>query len=60
MREKIKKVADRGYIKDGEVDSLISFFAVPKGEEDIRMVYDATKCGLNEVIWSPNFFFLVT
>ena len=20
------------------------------------MVYDATKCGLNEVIWSPNFF----
>ncbi|GFH53884.1 hypothetical protein CTEN210_10360 [Chaetoceros tenuissimus] len=56
MRKKIKKVADRGYIKDGEVDSLISFFAVPKGEEDIRMVYDATKCGLNEVIWSPNFF----
>lgn len=38
------------------MDSLISFFAVPKGEEDIRMVYNATKCGLNEVIWSPNFF----
>ena len=56
MRKKIKKVADRGYIKDGTVDSLISFFAVPKGAEDIRMVYDATKCGLNEVIWSPNFF----
>lgn len=56
MRKKIKKVADRGYVKEGDVDSLISFFAVPKGADDIRMVYDATKCGLNEVIWSPNFF----
>ena len=56
MRKKIKKVANREYIQEGDVDSLISFFAVPKGKDDIRMVYDATKCGLNEVIWSPNFF----
>jgi hypothetical protein len=20
------------------------------------MVYDATKCGLNELVWAPNFF----
>ena len=35
--------------------SLTGCFAVPKGEDDIRMVYDATKCGLNEHIWAPNF-----
>jgi hypothetical protein len=29
--------------------------AVAKGEDDIIMVYDASKCGLNDVIWSPTF-----
>lgn len=35
--------------------SLTSFFAVPKGEGDIRVVYDATRSGLNNAIWTPNF-----
>lgn len=35
-QKEIKKVVERDYIKDGD-DSLISFFAVPKGEETIRM-----------------------
>jgi hypothetical protein len=38
------------------VSSLTSFFAVPKGTAGIRVVYDATRSGLNDAIWAPNFF----
>ena len=55
MAGKIGKVRERGYILPGEVNSLTGFFAVPKGTEDIRIVYDATACGLNHALWSPNF-----
>ena len=55
MAEKIDKVRSRGYILPGEVNSLTGFFAVPKGEDDIRIVYDATACGLNAALWAPNF-----
>jgi hypothetical protein len=60
--ETIKKVVDklmsareRGYISMGEVKSLIFFFDVPKGLDDIRMVYDGTKSGLNAALWAPWF-----
>ncbi len=56
LKEKIAKVVRRGYISSGDVKSLITFFAVPKGQSDIRIVYDATKCGLNDVLWAPNFW----
>ena len=55
MRDKLLKVVDRGHISGGPITSLTGFFAVPKGESDIRMVYDATKCGLNDTIWAPTF-----
>ena len=56
VEAKIRKVRDnRGYLELGHVCSLTGFFAVPKGSDDIRMVYDATKCGLNEALWAPNF-----
>ena len=29
------------------------FFYVPKGEDDIRMVYDGTKLGLNKSLYAP-------
>lgn len=35
--------------------SLTRFFAVQKGEDDIRMVYNGTASGLNDVLWAPNF-----
>ena len=55
--KKLQKVLNRGYIDpDTVVQSLMSFFYVPKGEDDIRMVYDGTKCGLNDVVWVPSFF----
>ena len=55
MTEKLEKVRSRGYIRPGEINSLTGFFAVPKGDDDIRIVYDATACGLNEALWAPNF-----
>ena len=46
----------RRYITRGYVKSLTGFFAVPKGEDDIRIVYDASRCGLSYALWCPNFF----
>lgn len=54
--EKLRKVRDRKYIRHGYVKSLTGYFAVPKAGTDIRVVYDATKCGLNDAVWAPNFF----
>jgi len=34
---------------------VTSYFAVPKGDCDIRLVCDATKSGLNKCIWVPLF-----
>ena len=50
------KVQKRGYVAPGHVVSLTNFFAVPKGLDDIRMVYDTTNCGLNDAVTPPNFF----
>ena len=55
MATKIHKVVGRDYIGAGRVTSLTGFFGVPKGTDDIRMVYDASKSGLNDVVWAPNF-----
>ena len=52
---KLKTVRERRYIRKGIVKSLTSYFAVPKGDSDIRLVYDASKSGLNAHLWSPSF-----
>jgi hypothetical protein len=43
-KEKILKVVKRWYLQTAgtQVKSYIKYFAVPKGEDDIRLVYDAT------------------
>jgi len=56
LSKKVNKVLDRRYLESGYVHSLINYFAVPKGKDDIRVVYDGTKCGLNASVWAPNFF----
>ena len=56
LEAKIRKVREREYIQPGYVKSLTGFFAVPKAGTDIRVVYDATQCGLNDALWAPNFF----
>lgn len=55
MKHKLQKVRNLGYVAPGRVNSLTSFFAVPKGESDIRMVYDGTKSRLNDAMWAPWF-----
>ena len=55
VMDKLNKVRRLGYIGPGEVKSLTSFFAVPKGADDIRMVYDGTVSGLNDSMWVPRF-----
>jgi len=37
------------------VKSLTGFFSVPKDEDDICMVYDASALGLNDALWALNF-----
>jgi hypothetical protein len=55
IRDKLDVTISKSYITAGQVLSLTSFFSVPKGETDIRIVYDASKSGLNSVLWTPNF-----
>jgi hypothetical protein len=55
VRLKLQKVWLLRYIVPGLVTSLTSFFAVPKGDSDLRMVYDRTKSGLNACLWAPWF-----
>jgi hypothetical protein len=40
VKSKLTKVTKTGYVVPGHVESLTSFFALPKGEGDIRMFYD--------------------
>ena len=53
--EKINKVRRLLYTGPGETKSEIDVFQVPKGNDDIRFVYNGTSCGLNNVLWSPWF-----
>ena len=55
VSEKLRTVRSKGYIVPGKVLNLTSYFAVPKGDSDIRVVYDATRSGLNSCIWVPSF-----
>jgi hypothetical protein len=58
MREKIEKVLKRMYLvpTDLSIKSNIKFFPVPKGEDDIRIIYDATANELNKAVWVPTFW----
>ena len=55
ISKKLEDVRYKGYIAPGPVSSMMSYFDVPKGTNDIRMVYDGTKSGLNSVMWAPWF-----
>ena len=56
---KIMEVLRRGYVVIPSalnyIKSLIDYFEVPK-DDDIRLVYNGTSCGLNEVLYAPNFW----
>ncbi len=57
-KEKIGKVIKRRYLlpTDSLVKSYIESFTVPKGEDNICMVYNATANKLNEAVWAPTFW----
>ncbi|KAL7577827.1 hypothetical protein ACA910_010575 [Epithemia clementina (nom. ined.)] len=55
-RGKLDKVWKRGYIAPLEnIRSLTSFFSVPKGETNVRIVYDEMKSRLNASLFAPWF-----
>eukprot|EP00956_Cyclotella_meneghiniana_P036907 scaffold132204_cov35-Cyclotella_meneghiniana.AAC.1 len=56
LRKKEAKLVHRRYLEFGFVDSIVPRFGVPKGEDDIRLVWDATRCGANETVWAPSFW----
>jgi hypothetical protein len=55
VKTKFTKFCSKGYIQRGTACGLASYFTVPKGDGDIRLVFDGTKSGLNECIWAPSF-----
>jgi len=55
VRSKFDKFQTKGYVTKGTVKGLTSFFTVPKGEGDIRLVFDGMKSRLNNVIWASSF-----
>ena len=58
VKTKIQRVIDRGYIEITDiqfVEALMYVFHVPKGLDDIRMVYDGSKSGLNACLYAPWF-----
>ena len=59
IREKVKDVVDKGYItlvQREDIEALMPMFGVKKGLDDIRMVYNGSKSGLNDALycyWFP-------
>ena len=56
MMRKLQTVWHRACLVAAFVVSLTSFFGVPKGNDDTRMVCDGTKSGLNDAVWVPSFW----
>jgi hypothetical protein len=52
---KLLKVQERGYLQPVYFRALTLFFAAPKGEQDVRIVYNGTKSSLNDCLWAPWF-----
>jgi hypothetical protein len=55
VRSKFDKFRARGYVTKGPVQGLTSYFTVPKGDGNVRVVFDGTNSGLNDIIWTPSF-----
>lgn len=55
VKMKLDTIQKKNYIESGHIKSLMSFFDVPKGEDNIRMVYDGSASGLNGNLWAPWF-----
>jgi hypothetical protein len=58
VMDKVFKVVKQRYLlmTGIKVKLLIKYFALPKREDDIRMVYDATANKLNDCVWVATFW----
>jgi hypothetical protein len=55
MGAKLTKAFARRYLLYRIITSLTSFFAVWKGDTEIRMVYNGASSGMNARLWVPWF-----
>ncbi|KAL7574612.1 hypothetical protein ACA910_002965 [Epithemia clementina (nom. ined.)] len=55
IAEKLNDVQAKSYKGPGHCVVTMNFFAVPKGDTDICMVYDGTKSGVNKCLYAPWF-----
>jgi hypothetical protein len=55
MGANLMKLFARRYFIYGMILSLTSFFAIPKGDTGIHLVYNGTSSGLNVHLWAPLF-----
>ena len=53
---KVEGMVSKSYLEVGFVRTTLHYFSVPKGDSNIRVVFDGTLCGLNDSLWSPNFY----
>ena len=58
VSSKMSKMIDKSYLELGRIHTHLHFFAVPKGDHDICVVFDGTSSGLNETLWSQTSFSL--
>lgn len=56
LRKKEEKLVHRQYLEFGFADCYVPRFGVLKSEDDIRLVWDATRNGVNETHWAPLFW----
>lgn len=55
VSSEIETMISKSYVEPGFVRTSLHYFAVPIGDNDIRVVFDGTSCGLNETSWSSFF-----
>ena len=54
--EKLRKLISWRYLTPEQVRTVVPRFQVKKGEDDIRVVWDLTKNGLNPLVFTPSFY----
>lgn len=58
MASKFIRFLQREYIvpcSPTKIKSYIDYFGVPKGEDDVRAVFNGTSCGINDAVQASNF-----
>ena len=54
--EKFERLLHTLCLEGGFVRWDMHFFDVPKGDSDVRIVFNGTENGLNAIVWVPSFF----